>query len=185
MVNWDKRYREGFYDGAIEANTLLTKYWQTIRGRRVADIAMGSGGNALFLADKGYFVAGLERSAEAIKIAKKSMAERNLLMWPVLGDAAQLPFRNNSLDGVIIFYFLMRGIIKEVKDLLKKDGILIYETFLKRQNSIDGPRNADYLLDDGELMRHLDGFEILFYEEAILEVAGKRKVVARAVGRKK
>lgn len=113
------------------------------------------------------------------------MAERSLLIWPVLGDAARLPFRKNSFDGVIIFYFLMRSIMKEVKGLLKKDGILIYETFLKRQNSIDGPRNTDYLLDDGELMGHLDGFEILFYEETIREAAGKRKVVARAVGRKK
>ena len=43
----------------------------------------------------------------------------------------------------------MRDIMKEVKALLKKDGILIYETFLKRQNSVDGPRNRDYLLDDG------------------------------------
>jgi tellurite methyltransferase len=185
MVDWDKRYREGFYEGAAEAKSLLTKYWKTIPGRRVVDIAMGNGRNALFLAEQGYFVAGLERSAEAIKIAKKSMAERNLLIWPILGDAAHLPFRKNSLDGTIIFYFLMRGIMKEVKDLLKKDGILIYETFLRRQNSIDGPRNADYLLDDGELLGHLDGFEILFYEEAILEAAGKRKVVARAVGRKK
>lgn len=185
MVDWDRRYREGFYDGAIEANTLLAKYWQTICGRRVADIAMGSGRNALFLADKGYFVAGLERSTEAIKIAKNSMAERNLHIWPLLGDAAHLPFRKNSLDGIIIFYFLMRGIMKEVKALLKKDGILMYETFLKRQNSIDRPRNADYLLDDGELISYLDGFEILFYEETIIESAGKRKVVARAVGRKK
>jgi hypothetical protein len=72
-----------------------------------------------------------------------------------------------------------------VKALLKKDGILIYETFLKRQNNVDGPRNRDYLLDDGELMGHLDGFEILLYEETIIETAGKRKVVARAVGKKK
>lgn len=185
MVNWDKKYRDGFYNGAIEANALLAKHWQKIRGRRVADIAMGNGRNALFLADKGYFVVGLERSAEAIKIAKKRMKERSLLMWPVLGDAAYLPFRKNSLDGAIIFYFLMRGIMKEVKALLKKDGILIYETFLKRQNGIDGPRNMDYLLDDGELMGYLDGFEILLYEETIIEAAGKRKVVARAVGRKK
>lgn len=72
MVDWDKRYREGFYGGATEAKGLLTKYWKTIPGKRVLDVAMGNGRNALFLADKGYFVAGLERSVEAIKIAKKA-----------------------------------------------------------------------------------------------------------------
>ncbi len=62
------------------------------------------------------------------------MAERNLHIWPVLGDAAHLPFRKNSLDGIIIFYFLMRGYYERMKALLKKDGIFMYETFLKRQN---------------------------------------------------
>ena len=36
--------------------------------------------------------------------------------------------------------------------LLAPGGLLLYETFLKRQNIIDRPRNPDYLLDDGELL---------------------------------
>ncbi|MBA4390211.1 MAG: hypothetical protein C0399_04660 [Syntrophus sp. (in: bacteria)] len=92
------------------------------------DIAMGNGRNAPFLAEQDYSVVGLERSAEAIKTAKNTIAERNPLIWPVLGDAARLSYRKNSLDGAIIFYFSAREIIKEVKALLKKDGILIYET---------------------------------------------------------
>jgi ubiquinone/menaquinone biosynthesis C-methylase UbiE len=184
VVDWDRRYREGFYDGAVEPHETLTKFWQKIPGRYVADIAMGNGRDAMFLAEKGFFVTGLERSTEAISIAKKSMESGGACVWPVLGDAKHLPFRKNSLDGVVVFYFLIRDIMGELSALLKKDGILIYETFLKRQNDIDRQRNQEYLLDDGELIGYFDNFELLFYEETIESAGGKRRARARAVGRK-
>ena len=185
IVDWNRRYREGFYNGATEPHVLLKRFWPTIPGRHVADIAMGNGRDALFLSEKGFFVTGLEGSVEAIKISKETMAQKNLFIWPVLGDAGALPYRKNSFDCVIVFYFLQREAVDEIKALLKKGGILIYETFLKRQNDIDRPRNPAYLLDDGELIGYFKGFELLFYEEIIENSGGKRRAVARAVGRKR
>jgi tellurite methyltransferase len=184
-VDWNRRYREGFYNGTIEPHALLKRFWPTIPGKRVTDIAMGSGRDALFLSEKGFFVTGLEGSAEAIKISKEAMVQKNLFMWPVLGDARTLPFRENSFDCVIIFYFLQREAVDEIRALLKKGGIFIYETYLKRQNDIDRPRNPAYLLDDGELIGYFKGFELLFYEEIIETGSGKRRAIARAVGRKR
>lgn len=184
-IKWNKRYREGFYSGATEPHTLLKKFWPIIPGRHIADIAMGSGRDALFLSKKGFFVTGLESSIEAINITKKTMAKKDLLMWPVLGNAKGLPYKENSFDCILIFYFLQREIVDEVKTLLKKGGILIYETFLKRQNAIDRPRNPDYLLDDGELIGYFKDLELLFYEEIIENADEKKRAIARAVGRKK
>jgi tellurite methyltransferase len=184
-VDWNRRYREGFYNGIIEPHALLKRFWPTIPGKRVADIAMGSGRDAIFLSEKGFFVTGLEGSMEAIKISKETMLQKNLFMWPVLGDARTLPYRENSLDCVIVFYFLQREAVDEIRALLKKGGIFIYETYLKRQNDIDGPRNPAYLLDDGELIGYFKGFELLFYEEIIETGSGKRRAIARAVGRKR
>ena len=70
-VDWDKRYREGFYDGATEPHTLLRQFWHTIPKGTVVDVAMGNGRNAIFLAGKGYGVCGLDHSLEALRIAKK------------------------------------------------------------------------------------------------------------------
>ena len=185
IVDWNKRYREGFYDGATEPHVLLKRFWLTIPGRHVADIAMGNGRDALFLAEKGFIVTGLERSVEAIKLSKETMARKNLFIWPVLADARALPYRENSFDSVTVFYFLQREAVDEIRALLKKGGILIYETYLKRQNDIARPRNPAYLLDDGELIGYFKGFELLFYEEIIEASGGKRKAIARAVGRKR
>jgi len=68
---------------------------------------------------------------------------------------------------------------------LKKGGIIIYETYLRRQNEIDRWRNPEYLLEDGELFVYFKDFEILLYEELITEKEGKKKAIARLVGRKR
>ena len=184
-TDWNRRYREGFYSEAIDPHALLTKFWPEIPGRHVADIAMGNGRDALFLSEKGFFVTGLEGSIEAINITKKTTAQKGLAVYPILGDARRLPYRKSAFDCILVFYFLKREIMDEIKALLKKGGIFMYETFLKRQNDIDRPRNPDYLLDDGELMSYFKGFELLFYEEIIENAGGKRKATARAIGRKR
>jgi tellurite methyltransferase len=184
-VDWDKRYKEGFYDGATEPHMLLKRFWNFIPSGPVVDVATGSGRNALFLARKGYRVCGLDRSWEALRIARETVVETGQELFPILGDANSLPFRDGSMAGVIVFYFLMRNIMEEVVDLLQKGGVLIYETFLKRQNAIDRHRNPDFLLDDGELISYFKGLDLLFYEETILDVEGRKRATAKFVGRKR
>jgi len=184
-TEWNRRYREGFYKGTAEPHTLLRRFCNAIPGRLVADIAMGSGRDALYLAEKGFFVTGLESSVEAINIVKRSLSEKNFSLAPVLGDASHIPYRGNSLDCILVFYFLQREIIKEMGMLLKKGGILIYETFLKRQNVLDRHRNPEHLLEDGELFGYFKEFELLLYEEIIENSDGKKKAIARMVGKKR
>ena len=186
MIDWDKRYREGFYNGATDPHPLLVKHWRHIPGPRVLDVPMGSGRDAIFLAGKGYFAAGLEKSGEAIKIAQLSALDRNVSVRSVQGDVSHIPFKAGSFDGITVFYFLDRAAMGEIAALLRKGGVIIYETYLKKQNEFDGPRNPDYLLDDGELRRLLDGFDLIFYEEAVeKDDKGKKKAIAKAVGKKK
>jgi len=75
--------------------------------------------------------------------------------------------------------------MKEIVDLLNSGGVLIYETFLKRQNAIDRHRNPNFLLEDGELLSYFKDLELLFYEETILDIEGKKKATAKFVGRKR
>lgn len=186
MVDWDKRYREGFYNGATEAHPLLQGFWNTIpRGGPVVDIAMGNGRNTLFLARKGYRVFGLDRSSEALKIAGAKMVEKGQGLTLVLGDAGNLPFKAGSMAGVFVFYFLLRNIMEEIVGLLQAGGILIYETFLKRQNAFDRHRNPDFLLDDGELFSCFKSLDLLFYEETISDAEGRKRATVKFVGRKR
>jgi hypothetical protein len=75
--------------------------------------------------------------------------------------------------------------MKKIVDLLNSGGVLIYETFLKRQNAIDRHRNPNFLLEDGELLSYFKDLELLFYEETISDIEGKKKATAKFVGRKR
>ncbi|MCX5817798.1 MAG: methyltransferase domain-containing protein [Proteobacteria bacterium] len=220
MADWDKKYRNGYYDGATEPHDLLQKFWQVIPGKKVIDVAMGNGRDSIFLAKKGFCVYGLEKSMEAIRIAKKTTESAGHPISIIRGDAATMPFKDNSADCVIVFYFLLRDIMRDIPDMLRKGGILIYETFLKRQNEvevytantasergrlhglmpreratplrgqaqapeIDGRRNPDYLLEDGELISYFRDFQLLFYEETIAAFMNNRRAAAKFIGRKR
>lgn len=75
--------------------------------------------------------------------------------------------------------------MEDIVDLLNSGGVLIYETFLKRQNAIDRHRNPNFLLEDGELLFYFRNLELLFYEEAISDIEGKKRAMAKFVGRKR
>jgi tellurite methyltransferase len=182
MTDWDKRYRDGFYDGAKDPHELLERFWRAIPKGRVIDIAMGNGRDAAFLSDKGFDVYGIEKSTEAIKIAGQSTGKNVSI---IRGDAGLLPIKHDTAEGVIVFYFLLRNTMGDIINILKNGGILIYETFLKRQNDIDRWRNPDFLLDDGELISYFRKFETLFYEETISTLSGKKRAIARFAGRKR
>jgi tellurite methyltransferase len=184
-ADWEKRYREGFYDGAVEPHELVKRFWEEIPKGPVIDLAMGNGRDAVFLAERGFWACGLERSREAARIAKQKASERGCELRIIIGDAGALPFRTQSAQGVMVFCFLLRHTMGDIAALLKKDGILMYETFLKRQNQIDRRRNPDHLLDDGELIGFFGDMEPLFYEETISFSGGKRRALARFVGRKR
>lgn len=185
MPDWDKRYREGFYGSAVTPHELITRFWNIIPGKHIAEIAMGNGRDALFLGEKGFFIAGIDSSMEAIRVARKDITGYHPNILPIHANAAYLPFKRGVFDGVVVFYFLMRNMLEEIQGLLKKGGILMYETLRKDCNAPEGQENPDYYLNDGELAQRLDGLELIFYEETTVVSGNKNRNISRAVGRKR
>jgi tellurite methyltransferase len=184
--DWDKRYREGHPGRSPEAHELVRKYAPLMdRDRPIIDVAAGRGRDLLFLATSGFHVCGLEKSREAIKLARQAADREGLEMLFVLGDALSLPFRDGKVGAVLVFYFLERSIMARLVRLLAPGGLMLYETFLKKQNEIDRQRDPLYLLDDGELSGYFRDLEPLTYEEGVFDIGGRRRAIARYAGRKK
>jgi ubiquinone/menaquinone biosynthesis C-methylase UbiE len=185
MTDWNKRYREGFYSGSLKTHDLVTRFWRLVPvDGPVIDVAMGTGRDLFHFAEQGFFCCGLDSSEEAVKTARNGAKERGLAISPVQGDAFHLPFRRSSAGALLIFYFLVREAMPELVSILKPGGILMYETFLKTQNTFDRPLNPDFLLDHGELLGYFGGLDLLFYEEGTFVFDEKKRAVARYVGRK-
>jgi ubiquinone/menaquinone biosynthesis C-methylase UbiE len=66
--------------------------------KRALDIGCGAGREAIFLAEAGYEVIGVDISEEGIRIAKERSHEKGLpIDWRV-GDALDIPVDSNSID---------------------------------------------------------------------------------------
>jgi ubiquinone/menaquinone biosynthesis C-methylase UbiE len=69
--------------------------------RRVLDIGCGTGENALYLAENGFSVIGVDLSSRAIAAARKKTAERGLDVDFRAGNALSLDLKDSSFENII------------------------------------------------------------------------------------
>ena len=180
--DWDRRYRDGFYGGSEGPHELVRRFWPVIPKGRVIDVAMGSGRNALFLAGKGFGVCGIERSAEAIRIARGALDERAAILR---GDAERLPFKRESAEGDSRLLFSLKKHNGRHRNGFKKGWRGYLRNFLEEAERDRQTEDPEYLLDDGELISFFESFDLFFYEETLSVTGGRRRAVAKLVGRKR
>src|SRR6056297_3067583 len=74
MASWDERFRDGSYPTDPDPSPVLQRYVDTFPDGRALDLATGTGRNAVFLAERGYRVDGLDQSREGLRIARENAA---------------------------------------------------------------------------------------------------------------
>ena len=93
------------------------------RGSRVADLGCGSGVFTELLRREGYESVGLDISPKLVELGRKKYPGLELLE----GDAENLPFKSDSLDGVLLSGLVHhfpdpRRLAAEVRRVLKRGG---------------------------------------------------------------
>ncbi len=102
-----------------------------IKGKIVLDIASGSGYGTKMLAEKAKHVYGVDVNEQAVNYSKKHFGSKNIEY--LVGDGIRIPLDDNSVDVVITFETIehiedYRAFIKEVKRVLRPDGVAIVST---------------------------------------------------------
>ncbi|WP_430788752.1 class I SAM-dependent methyltransferase [Virgibacillus flavescens] len=95
------------------------------KGSKVYDIGCGDGYGTYKLQQAGYDVIGMDLSSEMVNLAKERAKDISF----VQGDVMDLPFENNSCDGVVSINVLEwteipATALKQLSRVLKKDGLL-------------------------------------------------------------
>jgi len=152
------------------------------RGRAL-DVAMGSGQNAVYLARMGFEVEGVDISPEALSHALELAREAGVTIKAEVVDLeGSYRIARNAYDVIICFHYLQRSLISQIKDGLKKGGMVVYETFIVDQAKLFGkPKNPDYLLKHNELLDMFRDFRCLRYREGIID---GRQAIASIVAEK-
>lgn len=152
------------------------------RGKAL-DIAMGSGRNAVFLAQNGFDVEGVDRSEIAIQNTLRLAKENRVILKTQAADLeSEYQIKADYYDLIICFNYLQRSLIPRIKNGLKSGGMIVYETFIIDQVKFGRPTNPDFLLKHNELLEMFGDFRCLRYREGIVD---NRKAIAGLVAQKK
>jgi tellurite methyltransferase len=179
-TQWDQRYsRPTFIFGKTPAKFLAENYQFIPFGSAVLDMGMGEGRNAVFLAQKGYKVTGVDISSVAVKKANLLAQEFGVKIKGVVASLEQYKILPNSYDAIICFYYVDRNLIEKMKTWLRPGGILIYEAFtIREKNKAPNDEPVAYFLKDQELL-HLFDYRVLKYEEPLHEKEFRSSIILR------
>lgn len=166
---WNERYRGEEYAYGAEPNDFLRAHAGLFgKGARILSLAEGEGRNAVFLAQQGCFVRGVDFSKEGQRKALRLAASRGVAIEYELADLTQYDPGEQIWDGVVSVFCHMAeherpALYRRVAAALKPGGIFLLESYNKGQLELGtgGPKDASYLLAKEDLDLAFEGFEIL------------------------
>ena len=167
QTRWDRQYSSSA--GADQPSDYLRQIlesdaWHIPRGIAL-DVAAGTGRNAIFLAEMGFTVAGIDISTVAIEKARRRADEKSLEITWLQADLEHIELSTDAYDLIVNFNYLQRSLFPQIRRALRPRGHVIFETYLIDQQAMGHPKNPAYLLDHNELLDHFRSFRVLCYRE--------------------
>ena len=169
---WDLAYsRPSFIFGKTPAKFLAENFDYLPPNAKILDMGMGEGRNAVFLAQKGHQVTGIDISSVAIKKSRMLAKEFGVKIKGVVASLEKYKIPKNSYDAIICFYYVDRKLVKRIKSWLKPGGVLIFEAFTEKQMQAKqlAKYNEDQYLKSRELLSLFEGMNVVKYEEPLHE----------------
>jgi SAM-dependent methyltransferase len=150
---------------------------------RVLDLACGEGRHSLAAAILGASVIGVDQDEARLATARELAEAHELdVEWQVVDLEGPWP-ELGRFDAVLVFNYLDRARMPEIRDLVAPRGLLMMESFLTSQRELGwGPASEDHLLRPGELAALAAPLRILHGREALEPIDAERwRAVASVV----
>lgn len=170
-TKWNEKF-ERRDDEPLPPERFIVDNVDYLKPGSVLDVACGDGRNALFLAERGFVVCGVDISEVGLERLQGFAGERDLDIETHRRDLDDEPFRGlGAFDNVVVSHFKPpESFWEQAPGLLRPNGILMLATFSIRQHEEhDFPER--YCLEPEELVDVSDQLECIEYEE--YEESGK------------
>ena len=152
------------------------------RQGRALDVAMGSGRNAVFLAQHGLDVEGIDISEKAVTSARHLAESAGVSIRALVADLEdRFELIPDKYDVIICFNYLFRPLMPQIREATRHGGFVVYETYIIDQAKWGEPKNQEHLLEHNELLNMFRDFRVLRYREGIIE---ERKALAGLVAQR-
>lgn len=143
----------------------LVEVAEQLPGGCCLDIAAGRGGNALFMARRGYRVDAVDWNVERLMVAQSAAVRQGVRLNLIAADMTAYRLGLERYDVVLCFRYLERGIFPAMARALKPGGALVFETFTRAYRKIRPDFPLPYCLEPGELLRAFPGLHVALYRE--------------------
>ena len=169
---WDVRYNDTEYVYGTAPNEFLEGVADQIPRGKVLSLAEGEGRNAVYLAELGCKVLGVDASAVGLSKAQRLAEERGVTIETRVADLTDFHIEPDSWDAIIsIFCHLPSGIRSSVHHkvvaALRPGGVFVLEAYTPTQLKLKtgGPPTADMLMTLNLLRTELAGLRFVHARE--------------------
>jgi SAM-dependent methyltransferase len=151
----------------------------------VLDLACGEGRHSLAAAAAGATVVGVDKDESRLAAARELAQGKGLAIdWRIVDLEGSWP-DFGSFDAVLMFNYLDRTRLPQIRELVATGGLLMIETFLAAQRDLGwGPTSEEHLLHPGEIAQLVKPFRVLHGREVLEPVDAERwRAVASVLAR--
>ena len=187
---WNERYASAELLWGAGPNRFLVAETKGLQPGRGLDLACGEGRNAVWLAERGWRVTGVDYAEVALAKAAGLAAEREVEIELVHADLLTWEPELESFDLVCLLYLQLTA--PERRDVLAKAAAAVAPggTFLLIAHDVTnlteghgGPSNPDVLLTPEDVATELPGLEIEKAERVLRDVEGAARPAIDALVR--
>jgi len=168
----------------MTASALLQQYSTLFQaaGKPVLDLACGAGRNGLYLHQQQITTIFADKNPTALTSIAAAPGVRAEQCWQVDFENGQQQLQPNRYQGILVFRYLHRPLIDDIKQAVCSGGIVIYETFTVDNRQFGRPNRDAFLLQLGELKEMFSDWQCLHYFEGIKQ--DPDRAIAQIVCRK-
>ncbi|MCL0098968.1 class I SAM-dependent methyltransferase [Dehalococcoidia bacterium] len=180
---WEEAYRSVKSLWELEPDHALREYATLVPDGTVLDLGVGEGRNALFFAEMGYEVEGVDISQTAVERCVERAKKANLKVKAEVRDLKEVDIPQGKYSLIIAAWVLnffkkteAEEIIKRIRNGLKKDGFVYIGIFSINDPSYERATKSLKVVEECTFFSHY------FTKEEVLSLFAGLKVIYCAEG---
>lgn len=174
---WDERYARPGWQFGTEPNEFLRAAVQHLPRGRVLCLAEGDGRNGVWLAQRGYDVTGVDRSAVGLEKARELAAQRGVTIGTIVADLGDFDPGVARWEGIVSIFAHVdadtrRRVHGAVARALVPGGVFLLEAYRPEQIGLGtgGPPEDARMMNLARLRDELPGLEWIEAREIARDV---------------
>jgi SAM-dependent methyltransferase len=160
---WDRRYADGEFVWTVQPNQFLVQEAEGLPPGGALDLACGEGRNAVWLAERGWRVTGVDFSEVGLEKARRLATARGVEGEWIVADLLEYRPQPRAFDLVLVLYLQVLAserapILRAAADAVADGGafLLIAHDRSNLQDGYGGPQRAEVLYRAQDVVGDID-----------------------------